>query len=306
MRLRPAVRYPPMATDSDSETIRPPENLASFFLTVGAVSIAFWAVFVFAFSGLVRFLLVTAVLVIAVFSMVVGWILNMAGEFDDTTATAETDSDSTGTEQLPEQAELAPPGDRVPLPKLLNFDQELNDLAEYIDADSQQFRTIWREYAKLKTESRNRQTIASSMRSGVNGLRALASRAQEPEAEAIVEDIGDRLFEYISAEPAEKSRVTSYAFFDESGTERPVTELQETKARVRASVRNRSDEVKLDVVFRFTDGNGVQVRKSECPLGVVPPDAEKTLDTKVYVPSVTGDVEAFAAEAQDSREVLDM
>ena len=127
-----------MATDSDSETIRPPENLASFFLTVGAVSIAFWAVFVFAFSGVVRFLLVSAVLVIAVFSMVVGWILNMAGEFDDTTTTEATDSDSAGTEQVPEQAEVAPPGDRGPLPKVLEFDQGVNDFAEYIDRGSKQ------------------------------------------------------------------------------------------------------------------------------------------------------------------------
>jgi len=71
-------------------------------------------------------------------------------------------------------------------------------------------------------------------------------------------------------------------------------------------VSNDGESMKTDVLLRFTDGDGIEVKQTKLPVGEVPTAATKELNTQVYVPSVASSVSVSPVPAAISREVLDM
>ncbi|MFC7136001.1 hypothetical protein ACFQRB_04395 [Halobaculum litoreum] len=89
-------------------------------------------------------------------------------------------------------------------------------------------------YRRLKTTSVNRRVVASDLRAALNPVTVLAP---DEEAEAIVEDIGARLFRYIDRDTTDHLRVTDLAFHDSAGVAADVLSLRGSDARVRGTSR---------------------------------------------------------------------
>jgi hypothetical protein len=292
----------------DGEPVPAEGNLASFLLAIGGVSIAFWAAFVFTFDGVVLQLLAIVVGVVAAFSLTVALVLDSLGYFD--AESGETDVATGDPADAGITVEAAgngtvPKSDK-PLPPIINFDTELRALTEAFDDEPPTELADFREeYARLKEEVGNRKTIASSMRSGLNGLSVRVEQSDNDEALGITEDIGERLFRYIKASPAENVELIDVGLFVD-GERVTVEGAQGETARIKTTIRNGGEEGKFEVAVRFENRNGITVREETLPAGRVTTNAQKTLDTRVYVPSLATGMEVRIVEAPEEREVLDL
>ncbi|PSP80575.1 hypothetical protein BRC88_05015 [Halobacteriales archaeon QS_4_69_225] len=235
-------------------------------------------------------------------SAMMGFVLEALSYFDrDGGAERTAPADPTPTTS---SRPWVPDGDVKPLPPLINFDDELEQLYDYFDGEfPSQAETFLEGYKRMKTADRGqRGTIASDVRAGLNPIIVLVD---DPEVESMLSQMGEDLFAYVKTDGAELVSVDRYALYDD-GKKAPVDELQGRQARIRASVSNDGESMKTDVLLRFTDGDGIEVKRTKLPVGEVPTAATKELNTQVYVPSVASSVTVSPVPAAASREVLDM
>lgn len=275
------------------------ENLGAFLLTVTGVTAMFVAIFTFAFPPPINQYFAGIVLSVTVVTLIIGMVLDLLGYFSDDARVLTDDDEHTEPEQL--EAVRAKPN--VPLPKQINFDQEIRRLREHFDGElPRQMDSFLTEYQELKSTSKNRKVVAGSLRAALNPISALVD---DEELEEMVDDMGDRLFAYIKADPVDNIVVTEYAFFQD-GVQTQVAEQQGEQVRIKATVHNQGDTAKAEVAVRFTNAAGVPVKTAYLPVGEVVTEARKELNTSVYVPSLATDADVFVIRATQDTPVLDM
>ena len=282
-----------------AETERTPA-LGRFFVLVLVVTCSFIVVFQQTLPGAVATTLSWVVIGASAISAMMGFVLEALSYFDGGEAEPTEPAEPTTTSSRP----WVPDGDVKPLPPLINFDDELGELYDYFDGEfPSQAETFLKGYKRMKTADRGqRGSIASDVRAGLNPIVVLVD---DPEIESMLSRMGEDLFAYVKTDGAELVSVDRYALYND-GKKTPVDELQGRQARIRASVSNDGESMKTDVLLRFTDGDGIEVKRTKLPVGEVPTAATKELNTQVYVPSVASSVSVSPVPAAASREVLDM
>lgn len=292
--------------DVDPEPVEPeptPEsgpNLAAFLLTAGGVTAVFIAIFVFAFPEPINQYFAGIVLGVTVITLIVGMVLDLLGYFGDEAKVGVPDEDGSSE---PAQLESVRKRPNKPLPKQINFDDEIRQLRDHFDGDlPEQMDAFLTEYEKLKSSSQNRKVVAGSLRAALNPIAALVT---DEAAEEMVDEMGDRLFAYIKADPVDNMVVTEHAFYTD-GVQTPIAELQTEQARIKATVHNKGDSAKAEVAVRFKNEAGVPVKTAYLPVGEVVTEARKELNTSVYVPSLATAADVFVVRATQDTPVLDM
>lgn len=140
------------------------------------------------------------------------------------------------------------------------------------------------------------------MRSALNPLPVLV---KTEEMEDLIDEMGDRLFRYIKADATEHLTVTEAAFYRD-GAEMPLSNLQGGEARLKATVHNAGEASTVEVEVEFRSKDDVKVKSTSLPLGRIPPDARKELNTQVYVPSIATDASVYAVASVQGDKVLEM
>lgn len=276
----------------------PSDNFAGFVLVIGFVSIAFGAVFQLAFNYPVAILLNAVVIGVGMLSVVIGLALDAFGYFE-----SEEKNDTVDSDKIEDNTSESVSESNEPLPPVLNFDSELQEIYEFYDNDPpDQFVSFREEYDKMKSSSGKRGSIASDLRASANPLSVLA---EGTEIEDQVGTIEDRLFSYIEGSDSDFLHLSEWQFYVD-GEEATVEEAQGDKARVKAKIRNEGDATNAQLYVRFKDSGGVKVRDANLPLGEVVEGNTKELDTHVYVPSLATQADAYALATPDDVEVLDM
>lgn len=182
-----------MAAPARGERPASERNLAAYMFVVGAITIVFWATFVFGFSGVVLQLFLVTAAGVALFSVTVGVVLDMLGYFDDDAPASPIDGLSDGRA-----------GSNGALPPLLEFDDELAALESSLEGNgSSRLSTVAIEYGRLKSDPAHRREVAHSMRSALAELSVDTDGSAREEPQAIVDDMGDRLSEYIETTAAD-------------------------------------------------------------------------------------------------------
>lgn len=273
------------------------DNFAAFALFVGSVSIAFGAVFQLVFDGIIALILNGFVLGVALVSLVIGLSLDAIGGFDTQSTEVDEPDDSVAVRSRND-------GDNRPLPPVLNFDAELEQIEEhYNGSPREEFVQFREEYERLKSSPSNRSNIASDLRAMANPLSVLAEgEAIEPE----VEHISDGLFQYMEGSASDFLSVVEWNLYDEDGNRCAVADRQSTKARFKARAENRGGKVKTEIFLRFRNTDGVVIKETYLPVGLIREGETKELDTQVYVPSLAVSADVYALAAADNKRVLDL
>jgi hypothetical protein len=282
----PLVERPDAATGPDAEptflkaiefVTGKDANLGSFLLVVASVTAVFIALFQFTLPAPVSNLLTVGVLFVTALSAVFAALLDRLGYFGRPAApTTDRPAGPTATPWVPVGKASAP------LPPLINFDAELRAYADLYDGElPAAFDAFVSDYVRLKTNTRNRRTIASDLRADLNAVGALFERGSE--GDRLYEDISRRLFRYIG-DRNDHVTVDRVAFYDATGTETDVAAATNELVRVELTVTNEGEAAAVSAVVDLYDADGVPVARRVCPAGVVSPGATKTLETEVYVP----------------------
>jgi hypothetical protein len=255
----------------------PDPNLGSFLLVVAIVTAVFVALFQFTLPAPVSHVLTVGVLVITLVSAAVGAALDRMGYFD-VPATGTTDAPSP-----PARRPWVPVGGAsAPLPPLVNFDAELRAYADLFGGDlPPAFDPFVRDYLRLKTNTRNRATIASDLRADLNPIGALFDPGTE--GDRLYESISDRLFRYV-ADADELVDVRDVTVADADGTATDVTALRGGVGRVAFEVVNGGEAAAVDAVVTLYDADGTAVSTRTRSAGVLGPGARRRLDVDAFVP----------------------
>jgi hypothetical protein len=283
-------------------------NLGSFFLVVGVVTCVFIAVFQFTLPDPISFLLTAGTLLVTILSAIVASLLETLGYFDE--STTNTNSAAADQAKVANQTGAVKPwvptkGESEPLPPMINFDDELQTYYDLHDGDlPDPFDEFISEYKRLKTASSNRRTIASDMRTDLNPISVLYDDGSK--GAAIYDEISDRLFRYIDSNNLDHLSLDGVAFFDDDGKEADVPAIAGQLGRIRASVSNEGDAVKIELYIEFVNGEGTTVDKATKPMGVINPGATKPFETKLYVPSIAKDATVALQLAPAGTQVADL
>ncbi len=276
------------------------ENLGAFLLTTIGVTAMFTAIFVFTFPPPIDQYFSAIVISVSVVTLIIGMVLDLLGYFEDDPSVL---TETTERRSEPQQLESVRAKPNKPLPKKINFDDEIRRLRDHFDGElPRQMDSFLTEYQELKSSSKNRKVIAGSLRAALNPISALVD---SEEMEEMVDEMGDRLFAYIKADPVDNMVVTEYAFFKNGVQIQPVDQQGE-QVRIKATVHNEGDTAKAEVAARFKNEAGVPVKTAYLPVGEVVTEARKELNTNVYVPSLATSVDVFVVRATQDTPVLDM
>ncbi|WP_227133141.1 hypothetical protein [Halorubellus salinus] len=258
----------------------PDPNLGSFLLVVGMVSIVFIALFQLTLPTTVAYLLTAGVLFVTVISALFAFLLDAFGYFD----TPEEASKDARQQRSPDAKPWVPAASpSKPLPPLLNFDADLRAYHAMFDGDlPAAFDPFLEDYRRLKTNTRNRPSIASDLRADLNPIGTLFQPGTE--GDRLYEDISARLFRYIDAD-RELATVDRVTFHDDDGAETGVAALAGGLGRIELVVGNEGEAVDATVVVEFRDATGAVVASRTCDAGYVAPGASRTVDVDVFVPT---------------------
>jgi hypothetical protein len=258
-------------------------NFGSFVLTVGIVTCVFIAAFQFTLPSPVSHLLTAGVLLVTVLTAVIASALETLGYFDPDKGTARTQTDEQ-TDSRPAKPWVVGNRQAAPLPPLLNFDAELRSFAELYDGElPQQFDSFIEDYRRLKTNRKNRATIASDLRADLNPISVLFEDGSE--GDDLYQQISDKLFRYIRNDVLDAVSVRSVTFHDADGNEASVADLAREVSRADFVVENEGEEATVEVVVEFYDGNDDRIGSQTYPIGIIKPAATREVSADVLVPA---------------------
>lgn len=258
-------------------------NFGSFVLTVGIVTCVFIAAFQFTLPSPVSHLLTAGVLLVTVLTAVIASALETLGYFDPDRGTARTQTDEQ-TDSRPAKPWVVGNRQAAPLPPLLNFDAELRSFAELYDGElPQQFDSFIEDYRRLKTNRKNRATIASDLRADLNPISVLFEDGSE--GDDLYQQISDKLFRYIRNDVLDAVSVRSVTFHDADGNEASVADLAREVSRADFVVENEGEEATVEVVVEFYDGNDDRIGSQTYPIGTIKPAATREVSADVLVPA---------------------
>jgi hypothetical protein len=263
-------------------------NFGSFLLVVGIVTCVFIALFQFTLPEPISHLLTAGVLFVTVLSGIFASLLDSLGYFDQAANDAEEATtgraDGSARPWVPTNEEVAP------LPPMINFDDELQAYADMYDGDlPEQFDPFVRDYRRLKTNTGNRTTIASDLRTSLNPIGALFE--QGTEGDDLYEEISARLFRYIDSD-LDHVTLDCIAFYDDEGNEVDVDEIRNRIGRVELTIGNEGEATDVDVVVQFYDAGGTSISSRTCQVGTLQPGARRTVDVDAFVPPETSRADA--------------
>ncbi len=254
-------------------------NFGSFLLVVGIVTCVFIAVFQFTLPRPVSDLLTAGVLFVTLLTAIIASLLETLGYFDGAVAEAEAREDRT-TARRPW---VPAGGTAAPLPPMINFDAELRRFWELYDGDlPSAFDPFLEDYRRLKTNTENRSTIASDLRTDLNPIAALFEDGSE--GDELTESISDGIFRYID-DDVDHLSTDGLVFLTEEGEEVDVAALENRLGRMSVTVHNEGEASDVDVVVEFLDADGNAVASRTCPAGTLSPGASRTVEADVYVPA---------------------
>jgi hypothetical protein len=254
-------------------------NLGSFLLVVGIVTCVFVALFQFTLPTPISHLLTAGVLFVTALSAVFAALLDGLGHFDR----SAVPSDEDGARKTTARPWVPVGKASAPLPPLINFDAELRAYAAMYDGDLPgAFDPFIHDYLRLKTNTRNRATIASDLRADLNPIGALF--ADGTEGNGIYEDMSRRLFRYIGDRTGLLA-IDRIAFYDEDGTETDVGDIRGRLGRVELDVTNEGESATVEATITLHGGGGAAIASRTCAVGTVGPGATKTVETDVFVPA---------------------
>jgi hypothetical protein len=273
-------------TGSDSNFLRSIEfltgenpNLGSFLLVVGLVTCVFIALFQFTLPAPISHLLTGGVLFVTVVSALFAVLLDTLGHFDRDTADVAAESGTVDPTDVTEPWALD--GTVASLPPVVDFDDELRAFADLYDGDlPAQFDPFIEDYRRLKTNTRNRRTIASDLRADLNPIGVLFDEGTR--GNDLYEEVGDRLFRYIRG--GSTLTVGRAVFYDGSGDETAVEDLAGGVGHVELAVENEGETADIEVTVQFFDGDGAPVSSQTAPMGTLRSGAGETISTDVFVP----------------------
>jgi hypothetical protein len=195
-----------------------------------------------------------------------------------------------------------------PIPIVLNFQEELDTVAEYFgDDEPPAFEDFKQGYRRLRKSGRaNRDNIVSDLKATMNPiLTQLESDDGATDALEAAEAIDENLFTYVDREPSELLTIDSADLFVD-GQPVPAVEAQGATARIKARVRNQGDKTNSKVRLQFLGSDGVRLTDSYLSLGPVGEGQVKELNTNVYVPSLAHGYDIQAVEADEREEFYQM
>ncbi|KAB7514759.1 hypothetical protein DM867_06495 [Halosegnis rubeus] len=261
-------------------------NFASFALVSGMVSAIFVAAFLTAFPGRIGRYFGGIAIAVLLITFVVGLTLDLLGFFgNESSLTRETES--TPFEETDRYQRVRSQSNE-PLPRQINFNEEVTALKEYFDGDvPRAAQSFFIEYEKLRSSSSRRKTQASSVRSALNPVLALVD---DEELEASLEQMGEDLFAYIKSNPAENIIVTEVALTHD-GTEQSVMETQGQTAHLTAALHNEGEAVEAELSIRFTDPTGAKIMETTLPTGRLSTEERIELNTDLLVPAAATDIQ---------------
>lgn len=265
-------------------------NLGSFLLTIGLVTCVFIALFQFTLPSPVSHLLTAGVIIITVVSAGFAALLDSLGYFDPTSeSTAVSESDATS--QQPEKRWVPAKSVSASLPPMINFDEELSELQDRFDGTlPDQFTPFIEDYRRLKTNPKNRMTIASDLRADMNPIGAVLE--EDTREYELYQRISDGLFRYIG-DDADHLTVSDVTSHDTTGDQQSIESLAGELATVDVAVGNDGEAAEVEVVVEFYAGDDL-VSTRTASVGTLRPGETEVVSTNVYVPETTDRVEAAA------------
>ena len=277
----------------------PEQNLAAFLLTVGGVTVAFIAVFVFTIGDAVGNIFVWTAIGVGLITVFVGMTLDLLGFFDNERAVLRDRTESSGPVDAIEFA-----ADPTVSP-LLDFEAELQTSADaFGESPPAQLTTFVEEYRRIRDKGvSSRADAAGDLRASLNPLSVIA------EGEEVLEDavgqIEQKLQLYVSSAPYELFEIEEVGLYVD-GSRTAVQDVAGQQARIKLEVHNAGDTAKAEIRLRFRSTEGVVVRREFLPMGEIAADATKQLDTQVYVPSVAARMQVESVRPSDDTPVLDL
>jgi hypothetical protein len=277
----------------------PEQNLAAFLLTVGGVTVAFIAVFVFTIGDAVGNIFIWTAIGVGLITVFVGMTLDLLGFFDSERAVLRDRTESSGQVDAIEFA-----ADPTVSP-LLDFEAELQTIADaFGESPPSQLTTFVEEYRRIRDKGvSSRADAAGDLRASLNPLSVIA------EGEEVLEDavaqIEQKLQLYVSSAPYELFEIEEVGLYVD-GSRTAVQDVAGQQARIKLEVHNAGDTAKAEVRLRFRSAEGVVVRREFLPMGEIAADATKQLDTQVYVPSVAARMQVESVRPSDDTPVLDL
>ncbi|WP_433634450.1 hypothetical protein [Halomicrococcus sp. NG-SE-24] len=253
-------------------------NLGSFLLVVGMVTVVFIALFQLTLPTPISFLLTAGVLFVTVLSAIFAVLLDSLGYFEQGTTTSPSDEPRT-------DAKPWVPVDKVsaPLPPLINFDAELRAYADMYNGDlPAEFDPFIEDYLRLKTNTRNRTTIASDLRADLNPIGALFEDGSE--GDRIYEDMSERLFRYIG-DKSSHITVDRVTFYDEDGNKTDVETIEDQLGHIELGITNEGEAANVEALVALYDEDGTTISSHSYTAGLVSPGATRDLNADIFVPS---------------------
>jgi hypothetical protein len=242
----------------------------------------FIAAFQFTLPSPVSHLLTAGVLLVTVLTAVIASALETLGYFDPDRGSAPTQTAE--TTDRPAKPWVVGNRQAAPLPPLLNFDSELRAFADLYDGDlPSQFDSFIEDYRRLKTNRKNRTTIASDLRADLNPISVLFEDGSE--GDELYQQISDKLFRYIRNDVLDAVSVRSVTFHDADGTEASVADLESEVSRADFIVQNEGEEATVEVVVEFYDGSDNRIGSQTYPVGTIKPAATREVSADVLVPA---------------------
>lgn len=258
-------------------------NFGSFVLTVAIVTCVFIAAFQFTLPSPVSHLLTAGVLLVTVLTAVIASALETLGYFDPDRGTAQTQTDEQ-TDTRPAKPWVVGNRQAAPLPPLLNFDAELRAFSDLYDGNlPPQFDSFIEDYRRLKTNRKNRTTIASDLRADLNPISVLFEDGSE--GDELYQQISDKLFRYIRNDVLDAVSVRSVTFHDADGNEATVADLESEVSRADFVVENEGEEATVEVVVEFYNEDGDRIGSQTYPIGTIKPAATREVSADVLVPA---------------------
>jgi len=277
----------------------PEQNLAAFLLTVGGVTVAFIAVFVFTIGDAVGNIFIWTALGVGLITVFVGMTLDLLGFFDNERAVLRDRTESSGPVDAIEFA-----ADPTVSP-LLDFEAELQTIADaYGESPPSQLTTFVEEYRRIRDKGvGSRADAAGDLRASLNPLSVIVEG--EEALEDAVAQIEQKLQLYVSSAPYELFEIEEVGLYVD-GSRTAVQDVAGQQARIKLEVHNAGDTAKAEIRLRFRSTEGVVVRREFLPMGEIAADATKQLDTQVYVPSVAARMQVESVRPSDDTPVLDL
>jgi hypothetical protein len=193
------------------------------------------------------------------------------------------------------------------MPPLLQFEQALDKIEAAVDDLPPSFMELREAYEKLRAAGENRNSRVSDF-----NARLSAVEEDLPETRAVtrwIDSMENRIDLYLDSRRRLSStlHLSGAKLFDDDGDATSIGDLQSETATLRVTVANGGDRAAAVARVEFyndQEGDRILVRADELPMGAVGPGDTKTMETRVYVPSIATSFDVIMMDPRDGQTFL--